>query len=73
VGVFVEASEQRLVVDQVPEAVLDFFEADVFAVERLAQKVLAGVESEGAGVADPSHLEVAGVLGRGDAFGIGAG
>jgi hypothetical protein len=31
------------------------------------------VEPEGAGAADAPHLEVAGVLRRGDAFGIGAG
>ena len=41
VGVFVEAAEEGLVVDDVPEAVLDFFEPDVFVIERLAQEVLA--------------------------------
>ena len=35
VGVFVEAAEEGLVVEDVPEAVLDFFESDVFLVERL--------------------------------------
>ena len=41
VGVFVEAAEEGLVVDDVPEAVLDFFEPDVLVVECLAQEVLA--------------------------------
>jgi hypothetical protein len=46
VGVFVEAAEEGLVVEDVPEAVLDFFECDVFVIERLAQEVLAGVEGK---------------------------
>ena len=69
---FVEAAEEGVVVDDVPEAVLDFFEPDVVVVERLAQEVLAGVEAEGAGAADAPDLEVARVLGRGNAFGIGS-
>ena len=69
-GVFVEAAEEGLVVNDVPEAVLDFFEADVFVIERLAQEVLAGVQAEGPRTADASDLEVAGVVRRGDAFGI---
>ena len=50
-GLLVEAAEECLVVDDVPEAVSDLFEPDVFVVERLAQAVLAGVEVEGAGAA----------------------
>lgn len=69
---FVEAAEEGVVVDDVPQAVLDFFEPDVVVVERLAQEVLAGVEAEGAGAADAADFEVAGVLGRGNAFGIGS-
>ena len=38
--------------------------------ERLAQEALAGVEPEGSGPADPPDLELARVLGRGDALGI---
>jgi hypothetical protein len=68
--VFVEAAEERLVIEDIPEAVGDLFQADVFVIERLAQEVLAGVEPEGAGPADPPDLEVARVLGRGDALGI---
>ena len=44
-GLLVEAAEERLVVEDVPEAVSDRFEPDVFVVERLAQEVLAGVEA----------------------------
>jgi hypothetical protein len=73
VGVFVEATEQGLVVDEVPEAVLYFFQPDVFGVEGLAQEVLAGVEPEGPGAADASDFEVAGVFGWRNAFGIGSG
>lgn len=43
VGVFVEAAEERGVVDDVPDSVVDFFEGDVFAVEGLTEKVVAGV------------------------------
>ena len=68
---FVKATEQGLVVDEVPEAVPHFFEPDVFVIEGLAQEVLAGVEPEGAGAADASDLEVAGVFAWGNAFGIG--
>jgi len=63
VGVFVKASEERVVVEEVPEAVLDFLQPDVFVVERLAQEVLAGVEPEGASAADAAHFEMAGILG----------
>jgi len=63
VGVFVEAAEERLVVKNVPEAVFDFFEPDVFVVERLAQEVLARVQAKGAGGADAPDLEVARVRG----------
>jgi len=62
VGVFVEAAEERLVIEEVPESVGDFFEPDEFAIECLAQEVLASVEAEGAGAADPADLEVAGIL-----------
>ena len=41
VGVFVEAAEERVVVGDVPEAIIDLFEADVFVIERLAQELLS--------------------------------
>jgi hypothetical protein len=40
-----------------PDAVLHFFEADVFAVEGLGEEVLAGVEPEGATVLTVSESE----------------
>ncbi len=71
-GVLVEAAEERVVVEDVPEAVSDLFESDVFVVERLAQEVLAGVEPERARAGDASDFAMARVLGRGDPIGIGA-
>ena len=61
---FIETSEKRTVVDQVPDPVVHFFEADVFTVEGLAEEVLSGVQAEGAGVADATDFKVCGVLGR---------
>ncbi len=61
---FIETSEKRAVVDQVPDPVVHFFEADVFTVEGLAEEVLSGVQAEGAGVADATDFEVRWVLGR---------
>ncbi len=54
---FVEATEERFVVDDIPDAVLDFFEPDVFVVERLAQEMLAGVQAEGAGSSSARTLD----------------
>lgn len=48
VGVVGEATEERVVIEDVPEAVRDLFEAEVFVVERMAHEVLAGVEAKGA-------------------------
>jgi len=44
VSMFVEAAEERLVIEDVPEAVGDLFESDVFMVEDLAQEVLPRVQ-----------------------------
>ncbi|MGH2359016.1 MAG: hypothetical protein ACRDGM_00505 [bacterium] len=68
----VEASEQGVVVEDIPDAVLDLFEADVLTVEGLGKEVLAGVESEGAAVADAPDLEVSRVGRRRDALRVGA-
>jgi hypothetical protein len=46
--VFVEA-EHRLIGEDVPQAVRDFFQPDVFVVESLAQRVLTRMKAEGAG------------------------
>ncbi len=40
---FIETSEERIVVDQIPDPVVHFFEADVFTVEGMAEEVLSGV------------------------------
>ena len=61
---FIETSEERVVVDQIPDPVVHFFEADVFTVEGLAEEVLSGVQAEGAGVADATDFKVWRVLGR---------
>jgi hypothetical protein len=45
---FVKAPKKRVVVDDVPEAIFDLFEANVFVIECLAEKVLPGVQAEGA-------------------------
>ena len=70
-GVFIETPEERLVVNDVPDAIVHFFEPDRSAVERLTQKVLSRVQPEGAGVTDAPDLKVAGVLRRQGAVAIG--
>jgi len=70
--VLVEAAEQRGVVDDVPDAIIDRFETDVLAVEGLAEVSVAAVDDEVASVAYPAHLEVAGILRGKDADGIGS-
>ena len=47
----------RVVVDQIPDSVVHFFEADVFTVEGLAEEVLSGMQAEGAGVADAGDFQ----------------
>ncbi len=64
VGPFIETSEECVVIDQIPDAVLHFFETDVFSVEGLAEERLSGVQAEGAGVADATDFKVCGILGR---------
>lgn len=49
---FIEAAQESLIVDDVPEAVVDLFESDVLMVERLAEEVLPRVQAEGTGAAD---------------------
>jgi len=64
-GMVVEAAEERVVVEDVPEAVVDLFKADVLVVERLAHEVLAGVKPERACAGDAADFAVAGILGWG--------
>jgi hypothetical protein len=73
VSAFIEPTEKGVVVDDVPEGVVDFFEADVLVVEGLAEEVLPGVQAEGAGPADFAELEVTGVLGWSNALRIQSG
>ncbi len=61
---FIKTSETRTVVDQVPNPIVHFFEADVFPVEGLAEEGLSGVQAAGAGVADATDFKVCGILGR---------
>lgn len=35
-GLFIKASEKRVVVEDIPESVIDLFEADVLVIEGLA-------------------------------------
>ena len=66
-GVLVESPEQRFVVDRVPESVLHLLETDHLAVECLREELLSVVESERAGRADATDLEVTGTARRDDA------
>lgn len=50
------ASEQGVVVEDVPERVVDLFESDGLAVEGLREELLTGVKSEAASVADAAQL-----------------
>jgi len=70
---FIEASQKRVVVNDVPSAVFDLFEADLFVVQRLAQKMLSRVQTEGAGPADLADFEMARIFRRGGAFRVGSG
>jgi len=62
-GPQVDSSQQRVVVDDAPDVVLDFFEFDLLALERVAQEVLTGEKPERFGRADVADLQVASVLG----------
>jgi len=72
VSVFVPAAQERFIIHDVPEAVLDLLEADEFAVQGLGEEGLVRVQPESAGVTDPSHFEMARVLGRRDMLRIRA-
>ncbi len=70
---FVDFSEQRTVIHDVPNAVADLFEADVFAAKDLTQERLLGVEPERARATDPTDFQVRRIGGRGDVLGIRTG
>ena len=59
----VEASEEHVVEVDGPDAIVDLFETDPFLIQDLAEEQRVLPESEGAGLADATSLEVAGVLG----------
>jgi hypothetical protein len=73
VRAFIESSEERVVVEDVPDGIVDLFEGDVLVVEGLAEEVLPRVQAKGAGAADFADFEVAGVLGRRKTLRIGPG
>ena len=70
---FVDLSEQRTVIHDVPNAVADFFEADVFSAKDLTQEGLLGVEPERARATDTTDFQVRRIGGRGDVLGIRTG
>ena len=69
---FVETSEQGVVVEDVPDAVLHFLEPDAVAAEGLGEELLAGVESKGTGVADAADFDMPRVVRWCDSLWIGA-
>ena len=71
-SVFVPASQECFIIHDVPEAVLNFLKADAFAVQGLGEEKLVGMQPESACVTDPSHFEMARILGRRDPLGIRA-
>ena len=55
---FIDLAEQRTVIDDVPNAIADFFEADVFAAEGVAEERLTRLQAERAGRAHAPDLHV---------------
>jgi hypothetical protein len=66
------ASEQGVVVENVPDRIVDLVEADDLAVEGLREELLTRVESEAASVADAAQLDVSRVARRRDAIWVSA-
>ena len=63
VGAFIEASQERGVVDDAPDAVTHFFKAGGFLGEGGTDEGLVVFAPEGSGTGDPLHFEVPGILG----------
>ena len=59
---YVEPSNDGVVVDDVPDVIADLLEPDILALESVAQEVLTG-SSEGPAAAHSSDLEVARIFG----------
>ena len=70
--VLIVASEQGVVVEDVPDRVVDLLEADGLAVECLRKKLLTRVQAETASVADAAQFDVSRVARRGDARRVSA-
>jgi hypothetical protein len=60
----IDLPEQRTLIDDVPHAVADLFETDVFALEHLAQEGLLRVEAEPARGTDATDFQMRGIAGR---------
>jgi len=58
-GAFVDLREERGVVDDVPDAVADLFEADAFVAQGVAEKRVVLFEPERARTGDGLDLQVA--------------
>jgi hypothetical protein len=71
IGALVKAPQERVVVEDVPHAVVNLLEADLLTIESLGKEDLARVESEAAGIADTPNLDVTRVDRRLDAVGRG--
>jgi hypothetical protein len=57
-GPLIDLPEQGVVVDDIPDPVIDFFEPDVLVTQSIAEERLCVVEPEGAAVADPANFHV---------------
>ena len=70
--VLIVASEQGVVVEDVPDRVVDLLESDGLAIECLRKKLLTRVQAETASVADAAQLDVSRVARRDDARRVSA-
>src|SRR3978361_610897 len=68
---FIDLSEQRTVVHDIPNAIADLFKANVFAAKDLAQEGWLAEEPKCARTTYPSDLQVRGIGRRGDVLGVG--
>ena len=69
-GAFIDLCNPCCVVDDIPDSVTDFFEADEFVAQRCAEKMVFAFETKGARARDGRVVKVAGVLGGARAFGV---
>jgi hypothetical protein len=57
-----QAPKQRVVVEDVPDSVIDRLKADVFPVESLTEEAMLSSDLELTSVADPPNFEVSRIL-----------